>query len=62
MTVQDVEEILEQEEDIKKEFVTTKETSQNFMEAWRGMMQQALVVLDEPQVRVGGLLNMQFEE
>jgi hypothetical protein len=36
-----VEEIFEQEAEVKKEVVTKKETSQKFMEAWRGVTQQA---------------------
>jgi hypothetical protein len=36
LTAQVIEEILEQEAEVKKEVTTTKETSQKFMEAWRG--------------------------
>jgi vacuolar-type H+-ATPase subunit H len=39
LNVQVVEEILEQEEDVKKEVATAKETLQNLMEAWRGTTQ-----------------------
>jgi hypothetical protein len=34
-----VEEILEREVEVKKEVATTRETLQNFMEAWKGMTQ-----------------------
>jgi hypothetical protein len=39
LTAQVVEEILEQEAEVKKEVVTTKETLQKYMEAWRGETQ-----------------------
>jgi hypothetical protein len=39
LTMQGVEEILGTEEEITKEVVTTKDTSQKFIEAWRSMQQ-----------------------
>jgi molybdopterin synthase catalytic subunit len=41
LTAQVVEEILEKEVEVKKEVTTTRETLQNFMEAWKGATQQA---------------------
>jgi flagellin-specific chaperone FliS len=41
LTAQVVEDILEKEVQVKKEVTTTRETLQNFMEAWKGMTQQA---------------------
>jgi hypothetical protein len=41
LTGQVVEEILEQEAEVKKEVATAKETFQKFMEPWRGPMQQS---------------------
>jgi hypothetical protein len=40
-TVQVIEEILEQEAEVKKEVMKTKETFQKFMKAWRGATQHA---------------------
>jgi len=40
MTVQLVEEILENESEVKKKVATVRETLQKFMEAWKGTTQQ----------------------
>jgi flagellin-specific chaperone FliS len=41
LTAQVVENILEKEVEVKKKVSTTRETLQNFKEAWKGTMQQA---------------------